>query len=249
VYLRNGTFDESIRLSVLTDYPATPRAFTAGQIVVDVGCHIGAFCAVAASRGATVIGYEANRENYGLACINAAALNRVSIRHAAVWRSDRAPGTAVFVPSIDPTNTGGGSVLFTSKRDLQVLFERRGEAALYGVAEHDMSLPTSHPVPTIGLDAVLEALGEVRLLKIDAEGAEYPVLLTATRLRQIDTIVGEYHEFTDAEMEMLAPEARVGTRTYTAAMLRDALADVGFAMDIASGTQATPRGLFTAVRR
>src|SRR3974390_2355288 len=88
MYLRKGTFDEAIFWSVHQDYPGTPAAFVDGEVVVDVGCHIGAFSHFAARRGATVVGYEASSENYGLACINTASLPRVRIHLGAVWRSD-----------------------------------------------------------------------------------------------------------------------------------------------------------------
>ena len=39
----------------------------------------------------------------------------------------------------------------------------------------------------------LASRGRVRLLKIDAEGAEYRTLLTATKLHLIDEICGESH--------------------------------------------------------
>ena len=34
----------------------------------------------------------------------------------------------------------------------------------------------------------------MRLLKLDCEGAEWPILLTSRRLHLIDEIVGEFHE-------------------------------------------------------
>jgi hypothetical protein len=36
--------------------------------------------------------------------------------------------------------------------------------------------------------------GPVRLLKLDCEGSEWPILFTSRRLQQVREIVGEYHE-------------------------------------------------------
>ncbi|HWF54810.1 MAG TPA: hypothetical protein VG223_09290, partial [Solirubrobacteraceae bacterium] len=68
-------------------------------------------------------------------------------------------------------NTGGGSVL-------------------WGLGE---------PVAKIAFDDVVDLAtnrGErrVRLLKLDCEGAEWPIVLTSRRLHLIDEIVGEFHE-------------------------------------------------------
>lgn len=48
-------------------------------------------------------------------------------------------------------------------------------------------------VESASLDEILEELGPVRFLKIDAEGAEYPVLMTSKRLHLVQEIAGEFH--------------------------------------------------------
>jgi hypothetical protein len=55
------------------------------------------------------------------------------------------------------------------------------------------------PVAKIAFDDVVDLAtnrGErrVRLLKLDCEGAEWPIVLTSRRLHLIDEIVGEFHE-------------------------------------------------------
>jgi hypothetical protein len=104
-------------------------------------------------------------------------------------------------------------------------------------------------VATIALDAVLTELPRVRLLKIDAEGAEYPILLTSTRLSQVDTIIGEYHEFSEGDMTRLAPDARVGEVPYTYGVLARALSDHGFLVERRSASGESRNGLFAAVRQ
>jgi FkbM family methyltransferase len=55
------------------------------------------------------------------------------------------------------------------------------------------------PVKTVSFDRAVERLTQgfthrVRLLKLDAEGAEWPILLGSDSLRYVDEIVGEFHE-------------------------------------------------------
>jgi hypothetical protein len=103
------------------------------------------------------------------------------LMHAAVWRSDpnddelRFDGYHAFPPSYPGmegiVNTGNGSVV-------------------WGLGE---------PVAKIAFDDVVDLAtnrGErrVRLLKLDCEGAEWPIVLTSRRLHLIDEIVGEFHE-------------------------------------------------------
>jgi hypothetical protein len=55
------------------------------------------------------------------------------------------------------------------------------------------------PITTTKLDDILSQFNTVKLLKIDIEGSEYPVLYTSTQLNKVQEIVGEYHEFLDTK--------------------------------------------------
>jgi FkbM family methyltransferase len=241
VLLRDGTYDAAIWYSVHEDYPTLPHSFAPGDVVLDVGSHTGAFCDLAASRGATVIGYEANRENHALATINLVGRPSVTLHQAAVWRSDVDEANLLFTPNADSDNTGGGSVLFTTACDHWQA--RPPERAPGASAEEPLS---THTVPAVALDAVLRGLGRVRFLKIDVEGAEFPILLTAARLDLVDAIGGEYHAFTDAQMGVLAPSARVGQERYTADLLQHHLEHAGFSVTIVPSVER--HGLFHAER-
>jgi FkbM family methyltransferase len=72
-------------------------------------------------------------------------------------------------------------------------------------------------VATHGIDQVINNL-PVRLLKLDCEGAEYPILLTATQLHLVEEIVGEVHSLT----------YELPDRNVTSMDLMDFLKDVGF---------------------
>ena len=55
------------------------------------------------------------------------------------------------------------------------------------------------PVAKVAFDDVVDRVTNrgrrrVRLLKLDCEGAEWPIVLTSQRLELIDEIVGEFHE-------------------------------------------------------
>jgi FkbM family methyltransferase len=219
-----------------------PSSFAPGEIVLDVGCHTGAVCNLAAGRGATVVGYEANRANYSLAEFNLARHDSVTLHNAAIWRSDVAePMQLQFTPNVDSANTGGGCVLFASSADHWTA--RPSEGVEPAPAEAALS---AHAVDAVPLDRVLVELGPVRFLKLDVEGAEFPILLTATRLDLVTAIGGEYHELTDAAMEALAPNARVGEERYSADLLRRHLTDVGFRSTFTSDRNG--RGFFSAER-
>jgi FkbM family methyltransferase len=240
--LRDGTWDDAIRASVRDDYRSLPPSFAEGDVVVDVGCHTGGFCELAARRGATVVGYEANRENHALAVMNLAEHPSVTVHLAAVWRSDLDEAAGLlFTPCADPANTGGGSVLFGSTEQHWSALPAEPDGA---VASDVLS---SHPVPTVALDEVLTAIGPVRFLKFDVEGSEYPILLTSRRLDLVDALAGEYHEFSDTQMAALAPSARVGDDPYRAGLLRRALEDAGFVVTLRRGKQSR-LGYFSAQR-
>jgi FkbM family methyltransferase len=241
VWLRKGSWDAGIWHSVRFEYARGIERLTPGDLVLDVGCHIGAFSILAAERGARVVGYEANRENHALACINTNPWPGIEIRFGAVWRSDQPPALLHFRAAAAHENTGGGSVL---------LDPHQGAASNPdSPTPGDVRRPnaqSSHPVPAVPLDSILDELGPVRLMKIDVEGSEFPILLTATRLRQVETIVGEYHELGDTEMANLSQLARVGRLRYCKELLVEALSARGFTVQLSPTLEA--QGLFVADR-
>lgn len=154
------------------EYDLPPR-FDATDLIIDVGAHIGSFAFAALVRGAgKVICAEAHPDNIERARQHLAdyiAVGKVDLRHGAVWRSDMHQlVTFSDFPVHDSQliNTGG---VTTYPADLPPYLE------------------------TIPLDDLISH-AQVRLLKLDCEGAEFPILLTSHRLRQVQEIVGEYHE-------------------------------------------------------
>ena len=208
---RPGTYDWQIVKSVIlgNEYQL-PDAFGPDDIIVDIGTHIGAFCFAALLRGAQhVYGFEAEKENFRLAQAHLKPFgDRVRVFHKAVWRSDRT-GDTLFHQGSDCYNTGGGSILFPSS----------GER-----------------LEVVAFDDVIRDITDngqrrVRLLKIDCEGSEFPILLTSRTLHLIDNIRGEYHEINDGTYNPVPiPEvARVpGVERFTMAVLAECLERAGF---------------------
>jgi FkbM family methyltransferase len=199
---RSGTLDHLIFSSVVADNEyRLPERFGPDDVVVDVGAHIGSFSyAVALRGGKHVWSIEPDAANCALAAEHLRPYvdqGCVRLMHAAVWRSDpnddelRFDGYhAMSYPGMEGViNTGGGSVV-------------------WGLGE---------PVAKIAFDDVADLAtnrGErrVRLLKLDCEGAEWPIVLTSQRLHLIDTIAGEFHELGGPLLEIgenRPPSARV----------------------------------------
>jgi FkbM family methyltransferase len=224
---RNGTLDEAIFNDVVgrNEY-RLPERFAACDIVIDIGAHIGSFAQAVLARGCrNVFGIEADGANFEIAAdylrpqLESGQLQLV---RGAAWRSDRNtdelrfdgyhPFPKSFAGMEGILNTGNGSVIWGS-----------GE-----------------PVAKIAFDEIVDRAtghGEhrVRLLKLDCEGAEWPILLTSQRLHLIDEICGEFHEIGGQFLEI--GEDRTGKRPvfafenvdkFTIDVLVDTLSDAGF---------------------
>src|SRR5262249_44661822 len=114
----------------------------------------------------------------------------------------------------------------------------------------------AHQVSALGLGAAVEAVtfdevideltagGRVRLVKLDCEGAEWPVLLTSRRLGRIDALCGEYHLG-----PLPAAFGLAGCPAFGPDLLRQALAAEGFrAWTVPLRPVPYPCGLFFARR-
>jgi hypothetical protein len=99
-----------------------------------------------------------------------------------VWRSDAGAGVLQLRKPAEHDNTGGHSVIDCTS-----------------IAGRPISGTESEPVAIIAFDDIVRDVGVVDLLKIDAEGSEYPILLTSTLLNDVREIVGEYHVLSDYE--------------------------------------------------
>lgn len=226
--LRPGTDEDVIYDQVVrqNEY-LLPSRFAPGTRVVDIGTHVGSFSYLALIRGAAeVVGYEPEPSNHRCAEQNLASFgSRVAVHRTAVWRSDAPTRHLPFLPSSDAGNTGGGSVIWNTEGPV---------------------------VDAVPFDTVIEAASEggrrrVGLVKLDCEGAEFPILLTSTLLDRVDHIVGEYHELR-AEPP---PHAAVpGYSEFALGDLEEALRASGFSVTSTSRASGVygEMGLFFAHR-
>ena len=183
---RPGTLDRMIFDGVVAlDEYRLPERFEPDDVVVDVGAHIGSFAyAVVLRGGEHVWSIEPDRANWALAAEHLRPYvdrGYVRLMHAAVWRSD---------PNDDELRFDGYHAFPQSYPGMEGIVNTGNGSVVWGLGEQ---------VAKIAFDDVVDLAtngGErrVRLLKLDCEGAEWPIVLTSRRLHLIDEIVGEFHE-------------------------------------------------------
>ena len=144
-----------------------------GDIVVDMGAHIGAFAIRAArqARNGHVFAYEASSKNYAMLGENRHlnGLSNLYIENSAV--SDKSGTMTLYSPA-------GNGMLSSLMHESGIFMET---------------------VQAITFAEIIQARGieRVDVLKMDVEGAEYDILLKCTdeTLTKVQRIVMEYHEF------------------------------------------------------
>jgi FkbM family methyltransferase len=215
---RPGTVDRDIWYeSVVANGYGLPVFFAPGDWVLDVGAHTGSVSWRCCNSGARVVAVEPGRENYTLLLANLDPFkDRVIPVNVAAWRSDQPATLLRFDPNWMPANTGGGCVL--------------GDAGGVG-----------HEVLAIPLDDLLKLRPQWRLLKLDCECSEFPILYTSACLGRVWEIAGEYHERPSNVIDY----AECG-KPFTMMALAEHLHGQGFTVTVAA--KAPGMGLFWAKR-
>ena len=168
---RPDTWDWNIFDSVcIHNEYALPNPLPANSLVVDIGAHIGSFCwAVHTLGAAAIVAIEMQSDNVQHLLKNLAPIPRHFVWHCAAWNDH--DETQLHEPTTLGVNTGGGGV-----------FSGDGRTVL--------AIPISrifrHAVGWSGIE-------RVRLMKLDCEGSEYPILLGAD-LSLVDAVCGELHD-------------------------------------------------------
>jgi FkbM family methyltransferase len=158
---------------VIANTYGLPDAFKGHEVILDIGANIGAFTYAALIRGAKEVhAFEPDKNNFEVAERNLRDyMNLAHLYHAAVWRSDRNEGTISYKG-----------------------YER------YTACGHVNDGSQGTLVRAEPLDQIIRRITKngrrrIDLMKIDCEGAEYPILLTSRLLHRVDCILGEFHNF------------------------------------------------------
>ena len=171
--------DQNIWREVFTENEYQLSVFSANDVILDVGAHIGAFTCATLARGARrIVAFEPDPSSYALATQNTDNYLRscgidasVSVRNCAVWRSDKDETVRLTNAQFSAYHQG----LFFA-----------GQSTLFSDAD-------TVPVRSIKLDTILNAYPEVALLKLDCEGAEWPIIFTSRELHKVTRLVLELH--------------------------------------------------------
>lgn len=174
--MRVKSYDRVAALEVwrLKEYEDSDFVIQPSDVVVDIGAHIGAFSVWAARQAVKgqVYAFEPNRENHDLLVENCRlnGLTNLEIFNAAASDLD---GEAAF---------------FNSESSVSHSF-------------FESSIENATKVRTVSLAGIFadNRIERVNYLKIDAEGAEYLIVLNTPPdvLRKVDKIFIEYHDYLD----------------------------------------------------
>jgi FkbM family methyltransferase len=220
------------------EYGIANECFARSDVIIDIGAHIGVFSYMAHVMGSRNIhAFEADPANYALLKNNLHDLRGIHVAYNAVGRSDADAPLHVIHSGYINENTGGGNVIM------------RGHPFEFWKQELLDSPPAAAEtqIPTIRLDDILARFETVKLIKIDCEGSEFPILLTSRLLDRVERIIGEYHEVEPAMMPHLDPGAVIdGYAEYRKEHLADALRKHGFKVTFKPAARCL--GLFTATR-
>jgi len=145
--------------------------FAPGDVVLDVGAHIGLFAAYVGLRypDVRVHAFEPFPENFELLRENVER-NRVS--NVRIYPFAISGDGRLLKMATNPENSGGATC-------------------------HSLTLTDRYTnmIPSATLDAVFDALDleRCKLLKIDCEGSEYEILLATRSLEKVEYLSGEFH--------------------------------------------------------
>jgi len=167
----DGGVSKIICHEIAHDYDLASIPLLKGDVVLDIGAHIGVVSIYLALRfpGVRILAYEPVKENY-----------------QRLVRNIEVNGVALSVIPHNLAVTGNG-------RDVTLHGELNRNSGGSSLWATDGAVYTAHSV-TLGDIFRTYALERVRLLKIDCEGAEWEILPAAGKLlERVDYLVGEFH--------------------------------------------------------
>ncbi len=158
---------------IMEDYrPNENFRIKEGDVVFDVGAHIGSFSVSAAKKGATVFAFEPERSNYGLLLKNI-ELNGLGGK-------------------IIPLNFGLGKKDETIRLNISA-----GNTGGHSTLANEGNKTDEIKLKTFATASSELGVGKIDLFKIDIEGGEYGLFESMSKddFSKIKKIVGEYHLF------------------------------------------------------
>lgn len=167
-------------------YDFSDITFEPGDIVIDLGAHVGAVSIWLAKKYPflTIYSYEPIPESFASLQANLVrnGVKNVTAHNVAVTADGRDLEMVVWLDD----NSAGGT-------------------AVYADPDNPAFAGRSRHVPSTTLDKIFEDHGieRCKLLKIDIEGGEYEVLPAATILDRVEHVRGEFHYNTNLESKGL----------------------------------------------
>ena len=179
---RENTLDKWIYDEVYTNNSYCIESFEKGDVVIDIGAHCGYFGKLCLDkRSKNVFLYEPDEQNYNILLKNLSSYDGWSANNIAVWKEET--DDLPFHTYSEYKNTGLNSVFKSPYIEPSEI----------------------RKVKSVSLDSILSSFDRVKLLKIDAEGSEYDILMNSTLISKVEMIVGEYHnDLTDRTLEDLS---------------------------------------------
>jgi FkbM family methyltransferase len=162
------------------------------NLILDVGSHVGFYALKYASTTNRVVCLEPNPLNYSLLCLNVKLnkLYNVTNLNVALWKER-------------------GEVL--------MIFERNSVAHHITTRPNNAKSVSCHKVQSIAIGDLISMFGDIDVLKIDIEGAEYDVIpsLDKIYLDRIKSIIMELHsENYEANLMIKEVLQRAGFRVF-----------------------------------
>ena len=173
---------ESIKDECLQEYPIHLIDIDASEQVVDAGCNVGGFSAAWGSRFNNILAIDAssyNVEQYKTRHSHTILHKAVSSKDSEIVKLKKYMGDGD-----DDTNSGNFSIT----------------GFVYENNKHGFRGDEYEEVETISLETIIERVGDIGLLKIDIEGAEYDALYEKN-LNRVNYITGEFHNFLGIERQ------------------------------------------------
>ena len=178
---RENTADKWIYDEVYTKNVYNIGELNENDVIIDIGSHCGYFGKLCLDKGSKkVFLYEPEEANYNILLENLSQYEGWKAHNVAVWKEKTDDLDFYTYPEYQ--NTGLNSV-FKSPH---------------------ITSSNIKKIKAITLDDILQSFDEVKLLKIDAEGSEYDILMNSKNIQKVKTIVGEYHnDLTDKTLDDL----------------------------------------------